>query len=94
MSATILIITALVEFALYLTHRASVADTVTAAHVLRRMESRQATARAYSRPVPYAAPVRSAEQWAIAQRATDDRRAVIGSGPAGAVWNANSRFTR
>lgn len=64
MSATVLFIVALIELELYFTHRARAIDTVTPAHVLRRMESRQATARAYSRPVPYEAGQCTAEEWA------------------------------
>ena len=90
MSITVLVIVAMIEIVLFFTHRVTVADSVTVADTLREMEARQATARSYSRPVPYqAAPF----EWT--ERASDDRRAVIGSrADVGAVWNLDPKVTR
>jgi len=90
MSFLILAIVAIFEVCIYAVHRARQSDRVTVADTLRDIEVRQATARSYSRPVAYSpAPF----EWT--ERATDDKRAVIGRRAGiGAVWNSDPKVTR
>ena len=83
----ILTITLAIELALYMAHRGQ-RDTA-------RRALERAYERAARRTVAHAPAPMTYADWQALERATDDRRAVVGKrSDVGAVWNSNPRYTR